>query len=120
MNTAVTVICCLIPCIGMVVGVMLLQKAKKKAAKETDTAGPMPQLMKRVGTRILIVAAVLLAVTVLALMLVPMNTAKFRLITAILLVTVQYGAAMVLIFVVSGMLQKDKKQRNEMQKKENT
>ena len=33
MSTAMTVICCLIPCIGMALGLMLIQKAKKKKSE---------------------------------------------------------------------------------------
>ena len=119
MNTAVTVVCCLIPCIGIVLGLMFMQKGKKKRVNNTDAAGPSAALLSEVGVRILVVAAVLLVLTMLVLALAPVSAGKTRLVTAILLVTVQYVAAMVLIFMINGMLRKDKEQRKEIQKKEN-
>ena len=65
------------------------------------------------------VAAVLLVITVLVLSLAPMDTPRTRLVTAILMVTVQYAAAIGLIFSVNGMLKKDKMKRKETQEKEN-
>ena len=45
MSTAMTVICCLIPCIGMALGLMLIQKAKKKKA---DDAASGPQIAAQI------------------------------------------------------------------------
>ena len=118
MNTAVTVICCLIPCIGIVLGLMLIQKGKKKKESGGEISGPSAKLLKAAGVRILIVAAVLLIAAILVLALVPMNTPKSHLVTAILLVTAQYAAAMVLIFMISGMLHKDRKDTKDTSKRE--
>ena len=117
MSTAMTVICCLIPCIGMALGLMLIQKAKKKKADDA-ASGPSNAVVSAAGVRILITAAVLLVVTVLVLAFVPAATPKARLVTAILVVTMQYAAAMVLIFGISGMLHKDRKNRTQTEKKE--
>lgn len=119
MNVAVTVICCLIPCIGIVLGLMFLQKGKQQNPKDSGTGKPSAALSGAVGVRILLVAAVLLVVTILVLVLAPMDTAKIRLVTAILLVTAQYVTAMVLIFMINGMLRRDREQRKNMQGKEN-
>ena len=116
MQIIVTVICCLIPCIGLALGAMLLQKGKK--AKESKISGPSAEFYKKAGKCIAAAAAVFLAVSVVVLLATPVDTAKSALVTAILLVTAQYGAAMVLIFLISGMLHKDKKRRTEVEKKE--
>ena len=117
MGTAMTVICCLIPCIGMALGLMFIQKAKKKKADDV-ISGPSDTVVTAVGRRILITAAVLQVVTIPVLTFVPAATPKVRLVTAILVVTMQYAAAMVLIFCVSGMLHKDRKNRIQTEKKE--
>ena len=117
MGTAMTVICCLIPCIGMALGLMFIQKAKKKKADDV-ISGPSDTVVTAVGRRILITAALLLVVTVLVLAFVPAATPKARLFTAILVVTMQYAAAMVLIFCISSMLHKDRKNRTHTEKKE--
>ena len=117
MGTAMTAICCLIPCIGMALGLMFIQKAKKKKADDV-ISGPSNAVVSAAGVRILITAAVLLVVTVLVLAFVPAATPKARLVTAILVVTMQYAAAMVLIFCISSMLHKDRKNRTHTEKKE--
>lgn len=119
MNTAVTVICCLIPCIGIALGLMFMQKGKKKKEMAEAPGGMSSGRLIAIGTRILAVAAVVLAITVLVLSLVPMDTARTRLVTAILMVTVQYAAAIGLIFSINAMLKKDKVKRKGTQEKEN-
>ena len=119
MNTAFTVICCLIPCIGIALGLMFMQKGKKKKEMTEASGGMSSGLLIAIGTRILALAAVLLVITVLVLSLAPMDTPRTRLVTAILMVTVQYAAAIGLIFSVNGMLKKDKMKRKETQEKEN-
>ena len=117
MGTAMTVICCLIPCIGMALGLMFIQRAQKKQADDVISR-PSDTVVTAVGRRILITAALLLVVTVLVLAFVPAATPKARLVTEILVVTMQYAAAMVLIFCISGMLHKDRKNRTHTEKKE--
>ena len=116
MNTAATIICCLIPCIGIVIGCMLTHNGKKK--ESSSMSGASGAVVKAAGSKVLAASVVLLVVAVLVLTLVPISTPKTRLVTAILLVTVQYAAAMVLIFVISGMLHKDKKNRSQIQNEE--
>lgn len=119
MNTAITVVCCLIPCIGIVLGLIFLQKSKGKKTEGTEISGPSAKLLKAVGVRIVATAAGLLTLTVLALAFVPMETPKSRLGALALLVTVQYGAAIALIFSANGMLRKDQEQRKKIRDEEN-
>lgn len=119
MNTAVTVVCCLIPCIGIVMGLMIMRKGKMKKEMDGVPGAMSSGLLIAIGTRILTVTAVLLVLTVLLISFVPTDTARMRLVTAILMVTVQYAAAIGLIFSINGMIKKDKVKRKEIQEKEN-
>jgi hypothetical protein len=56
--------------------------------------------------------------TALALTFMDLPTRKTKIVAAVLAVTIQYFCALILIFVSSGMLQVDKRQRKEGEKKE--
>ena len=101
MQIAITVICCLMPCIGMVLGLLMLSKGKKKI-QGTAKPGSLPgNVQLSFGRVILGIALVELVLTLAVLFLAPVTGTKPRLIMTILLVTVQYITAMVLIFVLN-------------------
>lgn len=101
MQIAITVICCLMPCIGMVLGLLMLSKGKKKI-KGIAKPGSLPgNVQLSFGRVILGIALVELVLTLAVLFLAPVTCTKPRLIMTILLVTVQYITAMVLIFVLN-------------------
>lgn len=117
MNTVITIVCCLIPCIGLILGLMIRQKGNKRKKKGDLPGAPSAELLCAIGMRIFVTAVILLLITVLVLWLAPADTGKARFGMAVVIVTVQYAAAMVLIFMVSGMLQKDKAKRIEREQK---
>ena len=101
MNTAITAVCCLIPCIGLVLGILFCVKAARRAQTEQKPGAMSADVLRMAGRRILPVAIAELVLTLLVLFLVPVTGTKPRLVMTILLVTVQYATAMVLIFIIN-------------------
>lgn len=119
MKIAITVICCLIPCIGMVLGMLMLFKGtKRKTETKSETKpGTLPGcFLVSSGRLILILALAELVLTLLVLFLAPVTGTKPRLMMTILLVTLQYISAMILIFVLNARMPHDsgkKQDKNE-------
>lgn len=115
MKIAITVICCLIPCIGMVLGLLMLLKGTKR--KTETKPGTLPgSFLVSSGRLILILALAELVITLLVLFLAPVTGTKPRLMMTILLVTLQYISAMILIFVLNARMPHDsgkKQDKNE-------
>ena len=101
MNTAIIAVCCLIPCIGLVLGILLCVKAGRRIKTEQKTGVMSADVLRMAGHMVLPVAITELVLTLLVLFLVPVTGTKPKLVMTIFIVTVQYATAMVLIFLIN-------------------
>ena len=118
MQIAIIVICCLMPCIGLVLGLLMLMKGKNKLTDGTKLGGLPGKVQLSFGRVILGVAFAELVLTLAVLFLAPVTGTKPKLILTILVVTVQYATAMILIFVLNARMPhspRKKQEKDELQ-----
>ena len=118
MQIAIIVICCLMPCIGLVLGLLMLMKGKNKLTDGTKPGGLPGKVQLSFGRVILGVAFAELVLTLAVLFLTPVTGTKPKLILTILVVTVQYATAMILIFVLNARMPhspRKKQEKDELQ-----
>lgn len=118
MQIAIIVICCLMPCIGLVLGLLMLMKGKSKLTDGTKPGGLPGKVQLSFGRVILCVAFAELVLTLAVLFLAPVTGTKPKLILTILVVTVQYATAMILIFVLNARMPhspRKKQEKDELQ-----
>ena len=118
MQIAIIVICCLMPCIGLVLGLLMLMKGKSKLTDGTKPGGLPGKVQLSFGRVILGVAFAELVLTLAVLFLAPVTGTKPKLILTILVVTVQYATAMILIFVLNARMPHSplkKQEKDELQ-----
>ena len=118
MQIAIIVICCLMPCIGLVLGLLMLMKGKNKLTDGTKPGGLPGKVQLSFGRVILGVAFAELVLTLAVLFLAPVTGTKPKLILTILVVTVQYATAMILIFVLNARMPhspRKKQEKDELQ-----
>lgn len=118
MNTAITAVCCLIPCIGLVLGILLCVKAARRTQTEQKPGAMSAEALKMTGHMILPAAVTELVLTLLILFLAPVTGTKPRLVMTILLVTVQYATAMVLIFMINARMPHSTKKKEPTEETE--
>lgn len=118
MQIAIIVICCLMPCIGLVLGLLMLMKGKNKLTDGTKPSGLPGKVQLSFGRVILGVAFAELVLTLAVLFLAPVTGTKPKLILTILVVTVQYATAMILIFTLNARMPhspRKKQEKDELQ-----
>ena len=113
MQIAIIVICCLMPCIGLVLGLLMLMKGKNKLTDGTKLGGLPGKVQLSFGRVILGVAFAELVLTLAVLFLAPVTGTKPKLILTILVVTVQYATAMILIFVLNARMPHSPRKKQE-------
>lgn len=113
MQIAIIVICCLMPCIGLVLGLLMLMKGKNKLTDGTKPDGLPGKVQLSFGRVILGVAFAELVLTLAVLFLAPVTGTKPKLILTILVVTVQYATAMILIFVLNARMPHSPRKKQE-------
>ena len=113
MSTAITIVCCLIPCIGLVLGILLCAKASRRTQTTQKPGAMSADVLRMAGRMILPVAITELVLTPLVLFLVPVTGTKPRLVMTILLVTVQYATAMVLIFIINARMPRSTQKKEQ-------
>lgn len=105
-TTGITVVSCLIPLAGLVIGLYFLSLGKRRMDQAPDPRRVSGEKLMRIARRALLVAGVCLILTLVITLLASGLTHKGRVVTAILLVSVQYIAAMVLVLTISKTIKK--------------
>lgn len=118
MQTAITVICCLMPCIGLVLGLLMLMKGKKKLTNGAKPGSLPGNVQLSFGRVISGIALAELVLTLAVLFLAPVTGTKHKLIMTIFLVTVQYATAMILIFVLNARMPRSPRKKQEEDKQQ--
>lgn len=106
----ITAVSCLIPLTGLVFGLYFRGLGKKRRAEQPDERRLSGEKLDRLARWVMITAGAWLVITIGATILASGLSHKGRVLTAVLLVTLQYVSAMALVVLISKrILKKDDK-----------